>query len=66
MSTICLLQSICNHIYSNGDSSKTADEREEKWRRILNHIVNVRKQHNNKTFVECLRGTIEREWLKQG
>ena len=60
------MQSICNHIYWVGDSSTTADEREEKWRSILNHIVNVHTHANHKIFAKCLHGTIEREWLKQG
>ena len=59
-------QSIVNHIYWVGDSSKAADEREEKWCSILNHIVNVHKHDGHKTFVECLHGPLEREWLKPG
>ncbi|CAB3997272.1 Hypothetical predicted protein [Paramuricea clavata] len=58
--------SIINHIYWIGDSSTTDDEREEKWRSLLNHIVDIHKHDGNTLFVECLHGTLEREWLKQG
>ncbi|CAB4021741.1 Hypothetical predicted protein [Paramuricea clavata] len=58
--------SIVNHIYWVGDLSSTEDERKEKWHSILNHIVNIHKHDGHKIFVECLHGTLEREWLKQG
>ena len=47
-------QSINNHVYWVGDSSESEDEREEKWRSILNHIVNIHKHDDNKIFTECL------------
>ncbi|XP_028410291.1 uncharacterized protein LOC114532904 [Dendronephthya gigantea] len=58
--------SIINHIYWVGDSSETEDEREEKWRSILNHIINVHEHAGHKVFVKCLHGTIERDWIKKG
>lgn len=61
-----LLNSQSLIIYWVGDSSESEDEREEKWRSILNHIVNIHKHADHKIFKECLHGTLEREWLKQG
>ena len=63
---LSIQQSINNHIYCVGDSIKSEGEKEEKWRSILNHIVNIHKHDDNKIFTECLHGTLEREWLKQG
>ena len=53
-------------MYWVADSSTNADEREEKWRSLLNHVVNIHKHDGHKVFVECLHSTVEREWLKQG
>jgi hypothetical protein len=55
-----------NHIYWIADSRETEDEREEKWRSILNHIVNIHEHADHSIFVECLHGTLEREWLRKG
>ena len=47
-------------------SSSTATEREEKWKSLINHIVNVHVHEENKVFTRCTHEVIEREWLKQG
>ena len=60
------LQSIVNHIYWVANTSTSADEKEEKWRSILNHIANIHIHEDNKIYTKCTHGTIERDWLKQG
>ena len=51
-------QSIINHLYWVGNSSETPDEREERWRSILNHIANIHEHNGHKLFTKCLHETI--------
>ena len=57
---------IINHIYWVGSTSTREDEREEKWRSILNHIVNIHVHSDHKIFTKCIHGTIDRAWLTPG
>jgi hypothetical protein len=47
-------------------SSTSPNEREEKWRSILNHIVDIHVHEGNKIFKKCTHETVERDWLKLG
>ncbi len=53
-------------MYWVASSSKTNDEKEEKWKSITNHVFNVHVHKGNKIFTKCTHAVLERAWLKQG
>ena len=63
---ISQIQSIVNHMYWVASSSSSADEKQEKWESIINHIVDIHVHKEKKIFTKCTHIAVEREWLKQG
>ncbi|CAB4020840.1 Hypothetical predicted protein [Paramuricea clavata] len=58
--------SIVNHVYWVAISTTNEKEREEKWRSLLNHIMDVHVHEENKIFQRCTHGELDRAWIKAG
>ena len=52
-------------MYWVASSSKTNDEKEEKWKSITNHVVNVHVHKGNKIFTKCTHGVLARVHFTQ-
>jgi hypothetical protein len=53
-------------MYWVASSSTSADEKQEKWESITDHIVDKHLHEDKKLFRKCTHEAVEREWLKQG